>query len=1387
MELGLQDGQALERRPPVRLDHAAAKLAEQTGRGAKECRAHLERMLSVMSLPDQDRGGHGGRAFLAFKLHQFISGAGDVHATLHRGFERLVTLDGQTFDPRSPDARLYPTMFCRNCGQEHHPVLRVSGPGGVAFLRRSIDDTPASEQEGNETAGYLMPQADDPDDPGFTGALEDYPEDWVEQRPSGPRLKSDRRKLAPVRYEVLPSGQEGTPGRIVWFSPGRFRFCPTCGDQPPQQARERNKLAGLSAEGRSSATTLLVSTVLRWFNEQGSAIPEVRRKLLGFTDNRQDAALQAGNFNDFLFVTLLRSATLTAVRAAGADGLAPDEFGRRVMQALGFVAQNRARRVEWMNDPEAKGVGQIDAERVLAEVLTHRVWADQRRGWRYTNPNLEELGLVRADYLALDEAAADDEAFAGGPVELAHASAAVRREALLYVLEAMRKALAVQVEALEPTAMDALSNRSRGALREPWAFSSQETPRSAAALMVEAPTKKQTGLRSEPLILRAGPRGALARQLRRGSLWNLPMRLSEAVYLELIEKLLQAAYSYGLVLPVDTGFDMPGWRLAPNGLRLRESNGRADSRRINPYFAALYASLASVLPGGAGLFGLEGREHTAQVDQKRRIWRERRFRWGEEDQAKLIRDKAELILAEEPRTRLSALFCSPTMELGVDISALNAVYLRNVPPTPANYVQRAGRAGRSGQAALVVAYCAVQSPHDQYYFRDPARMVSGVVRPPALELANRDLVRAHMHAVWLAEAGVELPGEIPSLLDRSADNLPLRDDLAARFQDPELTRRSAAAMKSLLDSIDAELPPEKAPWAADQGTLAVTTAAGAFEHFDRAFDRWRQLYLSARAQLTEANRRSEMHGLGADDRRAAKLQQLQANEQITLLERGSNSGTSDFYTYRYLATEGFLPGYNFPRLPLYAYVPSGSGKGSAAFLQRARFLAIAEFGPRSLVYHEGRAYRVYKAKLPPDARDADGRLVTRTLHVCKACGATHDERRERCHACAGPMAGETQTIDHVLRIDNVETTVQERITANDEDRQRQGFDLQTVFAWPVRDGGPDVLRAKASDVSGLVCHIDYATGALISRVNKGLRRRALKSRLGFMINPANGVWARLDDDAEPDARKPGLAPPQPVVPIVQDHKNAVLARLAGETLSQKSMATLQHALIRGVELCFQVEEGEVLIEPTPSREERRALLAYEASEGGAGVLGRLAAEPEMLAQIAVKALELMHYEDASSAITATDPALLRNIPNADCVKGCYRCLLSYYNQPDHELIDRTDDAALHVLLRLARSKVTLQPSGAPGGQFVCDAPGSGPWRDALTLWGIPCPDGEPIIMDNVVIPLAWHAYLVAAGPETDVHAARTVAEVQGYTLVCLPTEPGTAPPLELLEAFGMTV
>ena len=118
----------------------------------------------------------------------------------------------------------------------------------------------------------------------------------------------------PELFTADAAGVIGSSGRRAWFLPGKFRLCPACKYQPPGQAREINKLAGLSAEGRSSATTLLVSSAVRWMNVNAVASRRTAANCLGFTDNRQDAALQAGHFNDFLFVALLRAATLAAIR-----------------------------------------------------------------------------------------------------------------------------------------------------------------------------------------------------------------------------------------------------------------------------------------------------------------------------------------------------------------------------------------------------------------------------------------------------------------------------------------------------------------------------------------------------------------------------------------------------------------------------------------------------------------------------------------------------------------------------------------------------------------------------------------------------------------------------------------------------------------------------------------------------------------------------------------------------------------------------------------------------------------------------------------------------------------------------------------------------------------
>jgi hypothetical protein len=222
------------------------------------------------------------------------------------------------------------------------------------------------------------------------------------------------------------------------------------------------------------------------------------------------------------------------------------------------------------------------------------------------------------------------------------------------------------------------------------------------------------------------------------------------------------------------------------------------------------------------------------------------------------------------------------------------------------------------------------------------------------------------------------------------------------------------------------------------------------------------------------------------------------------------------------------------------------------------------------------------------------------------------------------------------------------------------------------------------------------------------------------------------------------------------------------------MATLQHALARGIGLVFQLEEGETLTEPVPSRDSRRAILAYEATEGGAGVLGRLTTERQALAGVARTALELMHYQNLDAAIAAADPVLLENDPEAQCVKGCYRCLLSYYNQPDHELIDRTDDDFRRALLRLARGDVAPIAPSRGAGEL-------GAWPEALSRWGPPLPDGEPLIVDGAVLPLAWRTHLAAAvfGPVGN--DTRAAAEALGFAVTTVPEEPGDSPPAELAE------
>ena len=1340
INLGLRNVEKLpERATPISLSEATQSLSENSGATPESCEKALRNALIAFSTSELKRKVENGskEPLFAFKLHKFISGAGRLYMTLHPEGGRDVTVDGQKYSPKFPDARLYSTYFCRKCGQEFHPVYESKSNGNSVFKMREIDDVPRSDYDSDddkEDWGFLMPEPSDSEFT-FNGSVDDYPETWVETTKSGARkIKRAYKKSCFKQCIVSTDGKTSSAGRKIWFQSGRFKFCPACGDEANVRALDFNKLASLTSEGRSSATTNIIAFILRWMNRPESNLDEYKRKLLAFTDNRQDAALQAGHFNDFLFVTLLRGATIAAVQSCTDGSISEDELGAGIQKALGFTAASEFanRASEWLEDPDLEPGVKHDAEALLREVLLYRFWIDQRAMWRFTNPNLEELGLLRATYKFIDDIANDDTAFQSIPL-LSRAKSHERKSALVVIFDYMRQNLAISSVALELQKIESLATRSRGRIKSPWVVEEDEKNYTSTVFMTNIPSGTRLRIADEEKIIRGTPRSKLGKRIR-----NLTFGMRKPTVDEvtpIIEGLLKASKNFGLILEVPSSIGGVGWQLySPN---IRFELVKQNHRKIfhNHFFQELYSIISELLlSGGHELFGLEGREHTAQVDSAIREIRELRFRYGEKEREQLISPERQSILKEsgESTQFLPTLFCSPTMELGVDISEMNVVYLRNAPPAPANYAQRSGRAGRSGQAALILTYCAARSPHDQYFFDRRHDIVHGIVVPPAIDFKNRDLIESHLQAEWLAASEAELHSGIKDNLDLNQKNRPVQKNILDCVNSEETKIRASRKFNLILSVLKNDYGENVPDWFSDSNDFVQQILNQAPNRFSHSFDRWRKLLDTAEQNIKLCQEILGDYNITSKERRDVENRRRVSGRQIELLLQSAKNQNHDFYLYRYLATEGFLPGYNFPRLPLMAYLQGGKTKESYQFIQRPRFLAISEFGPYSLIYHEGSTYRVNRALLRDAGERQDGKLATQSRTICSECGSSQSHQAlNKCQVCSAPLK-DPSIVTNLYRIENVGTNYAERITANDEERRRSGFELQTTFTFEKRN----LVEMNFSDEAEKIATIRFASATQITRINKGYRRREDIHKIGFEINPSTGYWGGKTSDS--DAIK------QRIVPFVEDYKNALLLTISSSfsELSRDDInvvqATVQNALVRGMEMVYQLEDGEILAEPMPSRDKRNSILFYESVEGSAGVLVQLVEDPNGLSRVAMSALEVMHYDPKSFSNNVND---LRQYDDIECVAGCYRCLLSYFNQLDHDLIDRTNIAALSVLLRLAFST----PGKLRSNQGSLSNGGD----------NLPACDDEPLEVDGVEIKKVWRFFRVVA-----VHEAELSSEME---------------------------
>ena len=128
------------------------------------------------------------------------------------------------------------------------------------------------------------------------------------------------------------------------------------------------------------------------------------------------------------------------------------------------------------------------------------------------------------------------------------------------------------------------------------------------------------------------------------------------------------------------------------------------------------------------IFPMRVREHTAQLSHDRASDYQEAFINGD----------------------INVLSCSTTFEMGVDVGDLETIFMRNMPPNPSNYIQRAGRAGRRiDSAAFALTFCRL-SNHDLTFFNTPQRMINGIISPPIFKIDNEKIIRRHLYAVLFA-------------------------------------------------------------------------------------------------------------------------------------------------------------------------------------------------------------------------------------------------------------------------------------------------------------------------------------------------------------------------------------------------------------------------------------------------------------------------------------------------------------------------------------------------------------------------------------------------------------------------------------------------------------
>ncbi|HAA13339.1 MAG TPA: DEAD/DEAH box helicase, partial [Cytophagales bacterium] len=644
---------------------------------------HLQDLLQwAESVNAQLREAKIRRGYLGVRLHQFISQTSNVYITLEPANQRQISLEKERLEQQEDEVPMYPVFFSRLSGYEFVGVHAYDDSEKDAEKQWRLEPREMDQLKAQKTGtwgdGYLLIHRDGEEDLWDEKRdLDILPSSWkTDPKTKAPSLVTHYKNRLPRQIYFDKQGRWSQEARYPhrgWFVPYKFPYDPTAKVVQGGRRNENTRLMRLGNAGRSTTTSLITLEVLRTLIH--AEVPSQQQKLLSFTDNRQDASLQAGHFNDFLMILRLRSALFQALKKADRYTLTLKELAEAVCTILKLPEVTYAYRPT----TEEALPNRYNVE-ALTDYIRYRLLYDVTSGWRINLPNLEQTGLMKLGYEGLQELS-NREGLWAGLEGLAGVPASVRLQRLQVTLNFFRMHYALDYYQLEDkNYYYTLQEKLRQQLdpEKLWSLDHREKLRVPGYIVMEALKETKNPVQS------AGKNSRLHRYWKR--MWQQDAREGEAQttqgknrpkYEDFILELFNVLERLHLISKTTVKGkrenriqEVAGYQLASSRLMWTLGDGTVShdplrvealaeyTPRINPFFKALYQQDFAQYPP---LW--EGREHTGQVSGGEREVLEDRFRKGE----------------------LAAMYCSPTMELGIDISSLDIVHLRNVPPNPANY------------------------------------------------------------------------------------------------------------------------------------------------------------------------------------------------------------------------------------------------------------------------------------------------------------------------------------------------------------------------------------------------------------------------------------------------------------------------------------------------------------------------------------------------------------------------------------------------------------------------------------------------------------------------------------------------------------------------------